>query len=237
MDIHVHLSATAIRWLYMTVVMADLLFILMTAAAGLDVSIIPDALLLQCDLRREGVLGAWYSSVLLLLNSMACMFVMYRRQERSWRGTWLVVALGLLMLSADETAELHERLGVKIDHLGFGAGYVPSKAPVFNWLMPAIPVAAVFGWALVVASRFWAETHPRSRRLALAGLACWGGVLVAEFAESQMVRHGMRRSLQAMTEEGLELVGSTLFLIAFLEYLRASARVSPEIVSGADEGT
>jgi len=62
--------------------------------------------------------------------------------------------------------------------------------------------------------------HASVRRLLLAGALCWIGVVVAEFVQAQLVRHGLERSIQGVIEEGLEVVGAMLFLFAFLEYLR-----------------
>ena len=41
------------------------------------------------------------------------------------------------------------------------------------------------------------------------------------------LRLGMGRGLQGVTEEGLEIVGSTLFLFSFLSYLRSVDRSAP----------
>lgn len=221
MDIYLHLPASAIRILYLAVLVANLLFIVMTTAADLGMKPIHPEIARQFDLKNEGVLAAWHSSTLLLLNCIACLAFACRRQiRRPWRAAWLVVALGFLGLSADETAQIHEKMGTKIDTLGYGAGYVPESNLSFNWLTPAIPMGAALGAGLWVFSRRWTEEFPRSRMLALAGMACWSGVLAAEFVESQLVRYGMSRSVQGAVEEGLELAGSTLFLMALLEALR-----------------
>lgn len=234
MDLQVRLSSRAIHWLYAIVVAADLLCIALTAMSDLGWSFIPAALVTQGDLKEEGVLAVWYSSALLLLNGLACLCVAFRGPARRWRLLWLVVASGFLAVSADETAQIHERVGKRIGRAGLSAAYVPANEPVYNWLMPAIPLAALFTGTLLGASRSWKRDASRSRSLALGGMACWVGVLAAELAESQMVRVGMARGLQGAAEEGLELAGSTLFLMAFLESLRTPHTADAR---GADEGT
>lgn len=222
MPVHVHIASRAIRWLYAIVIAGDLMFIALTAASDLELSWVPAILMNQGDLKEEGVLGVWYSSTLLFLNWVACMLVAFRgRRSRRGRAAWLVVALGFLVLSADETAQFHERLGKRMGQAGMRAAYVPPTDPAFIWLVPAAPAAAVFVAALLVASRVWNRDYLRSRNLAMAGVVCWVAVLVAEFGESQLILAGMKRSLQGAIEEGLELAGSTLFLIGFIEYLRS----------------
>jgi hypothetical protein len=44
-------------------------------------------------------------------------------------------------------------------------------------------------------------------------------VIVAEIAEERMIRWSVEPSVRGLIEEGLEIAGTTLFLIAFTEYL------------------
>ena len=48
-------------------------------------------------------------------------------------------------------------------------------------------------------------------------IACWLGVFVAEAGEAWLLAQGWNRGLQGTLEEGLEIIGSTLFLIALIE--------------------
>lgn len=221
MDIHLHVTAGAARTAYWLVVAADLVFILGTAASDLGYSVLHPEIAHQLDLKTEGVLAVWYSSSLLLLNCMGCLFTAFRGPlSRMERGAWLVVAAALGALSADETAMLHERVGEHMAGHGLKMALFPEAYPLFNWLVPAAPLAMLFLVAMFRGLRGWVVEHPRGRRLAVAGMACWVGVLVAEVVESQMRRYGMERSLQGALEEGLELAGSTLLLMALLESLK-----------------
>lgn len=221
MGIHVRVTARGIRALYQLVIAADLLLIAFTAAADVGAVVVHPAVDRHFDLTNEGVLAVWYSSSLLLLNCMAGLLVAFRTECGGWhRAAWLMVATGFFALSADETAQLHEMVGNQLAARGLGASYAPESNPGFNWLIPAIPVGLVFGAALVWASREWYAVAPRSRMLAVTGLACWVGVLVAEFVQSQLVWYGITRSLEGAVEEGLELAGATLFLMALVESLK-----------------
>ncbi|MBN8732742.1 MAG: hypothetical protein J0L64_19545, partial [Acidobacteria bacterium] len=167
-------TAGGIRALYLLVIAADLLLIAFTAAADVGVVVVNPAVDRHFDLTNEGVLAVWYSSALLLLTCMSGLFVAFRPGCGGWhRAAWLTVAVGFFALSADETAQLHEMVGHQMAARGAGASYAPASNPGFNWLMPAIPVGLVFGAALVWATREWHEAAPRSRMLAVTGLACW----------------------------------------------------------------
>ena len=65
-----------------------------------------------------------------------------------------------------------------------------------------------------------------------ARLACWIGVLGAEFLEAQLVRWSVQRSLHGALEEGLELTGAVLFLVGFVETLRRRDGVGVAAASG-----
>ena len=112
---------------------------------------------------------------------------------------------------------------------GISIGDVPGltrgAGPAFAWIVALAPLILCFILVIRTAAD-WLRQHRRSRRLALAGLACWMGVIVAEFVQAQLRRLSMQRSVQGVIEEGLEVTGSTLFLIAFLEFLRFSQRAS-----------
>ena len=70
---------------------------------------------------------------------------------------------------------------------------------------------------------------PRSHRLALAALACWLGVLTAKLVEAQMMRLNIHRSIEGTLEEGLEIAGPSLSLIAFCEVPASVDTLKPAI--------
>src|SRR5262245_53681185 len=69
------------------------------------------------DLNGEGNVPAWYSSTLLFVCGLAAAAVAGRHRH-SERWGWNGISLALIVMSLDETAQIHERLTVPAEYLG-----------------------------------------------------------------------------------------------------------------------
>lgn len=189
----------------------------------------------QLDLAFESNVVVWFSSSQLLVTGLVAMLV-------AWLGRlcacmprlnmigWCGVGAVMLGISMDETSQLHEWLG------GRYAAYVQNEndlthnlPDVFNWLIVLSPLIVIVVFSLVWFVIKCLRHHRPSMYLAIGGLACWIGTLIAEYAEGRMKAHdpNVIRGHQASIEEGCELIGAALFLIAFLDYLRTQILPSP----------
>lgn len=214
-----------VRWVCAVILAADAFLILVTLLSDLKVPI-PREMIQMFDLKLEGNLAVWYSSALLLLVGMAALGLAYSPMTREsgspWpRRFWTAAALAFIFLSADETAQVHEKTATRFVWIfgeipGLTAGF---SIPAFFWVVLFMPVMVLFVIGMVMAARTWFAMHHRSRVLTLAAVACWAGVVIAEVVEDRLRRWSMERSVQGAIEEGLEIVGATLFLFAFLDYL------------------
>jgi hypothetical protein len=218
-------SAQTLRRFYRLVFAANSVFIIVTGASDLGVPLAHWGIFLPFDLKMEGNAAVWYSSSLLLLTGLAALAISVHvppqiTSPRQYRWIWTLGALSFLSLSVDETAQLHELAGhIFTKRVGDVPGLTPGAGAPFAWLVALAPL--IIGFLLVMRMAVqWLRLYPRSRRFALAGCACWIGVLLAEFIQAQLRRLSMERSIQGVIEEGLEITGSTLFLISFLEFLR-----------------
>ena len=114
------------------------------------------------DFSASGSLAAWFSAVVLLVASAACLLTYSIRRHRidDFRGryrVWLGAALACLAMSADSVAGLHQ---VAADVLGHLAGWTALRDGAAWWLVLAgLPI----GW---IASR--ALLDMRECRLAAA---------------------------------------------------------------------
>lgn len=54
--------------------------------------------------------------------------------------------------------------------------------------------------------------------IALLGVFCWLGSLLAESIEGKFIHLEMTTALEGLLEESLEVIGTTLLLIAFAEH-------------------
>ena len=217
-------SEQTLRRFYQLIFVANALVIFVTAASDVGLAFAQRGIL-QLDLKLEGNVAVWYSSTLLFLTALAALAISTHvppqiTQPRLYCLVWRIATLFFLGLAIDETAQLHERTGhLFTKYFGGVPGLTPGAGPVFAWLVALAPMIIVFLVVMKMAAQ-WLRLHNRSRNLALAGIACWIGVLLAEFIQAQLRRLSMPRSIQGVIEEGLEIIGTTLFLISFLEFLR-----------------
>ena len=123
---------------------------------------------------------------------------------RGESGAWFGFALPLLLMSMDEVAQLHEKVE-KYSDIDFQTVYIPVFA-----------VAAWIWWRLIRAGG-------RPARAARG----WCGqprLLAVPRACPVRRRRRARRAVRpmAITEEILEMIGSTMFLLAVVILLRAT---------------
>jgi tetratricopeptide (TPR) repeat protein len=178
------------------------------------------------NLDREHNLPSWFSGAQLLLLAVAALDVADRERRMAMRaapgpGAWRIIGLAFLYLSLDEVTVLHESyLREEIRGL-FGPGSV--WVSVLPWQIVLGPFLAAFAALLLVvfATRFAADRG--LWRPAAGGLCCWvGAVLTEGLAKPLFIRLGAYQN-QVAVEEGLELLGATLLLLAVTRYGRSLA--------------
>lgn len=220
-------SRRAVRAAFFVIIALDLLFITVTASTDVSPAADANRVIQLFELKREANIAVWFSSALLFLNAMYAFAITGSRAAARnglpFRLAWSAAGFAFLWLSLDETAQIHEKSGNfftqvfgRIPGLTDGRGY-----GVFAWLLIWLPAVVAFVVVAVTIARIWLAAHPVSRRLALAAVVCWVCVIGAEFVEAELSRYGFKRSFEGTIEEGLELAGSTLFLVSFHKFLTA----------------
>lgn len=154
-----------------------------------------DGLLVELfDLRLEGNVPTWYSSLLLALNAITLALITRLVERR--REAWSLGAGMFLLLSADEVAQVHERL-----------------AP--GWV-----VAGGLAFALSMA---WiaADVAPATRRRLAAALLFYLAGAAGIDAVSPLLFDGagIVSGLLILFEEGLEMIGAVLLLSVWIAVL------------------
>jgi hypothetical protein len=219
-----------IRRFYICLFGMNVLLILMTLLSDLEYSVVDNAVSHQLDLERERNFAVWYSSTVLVLTSLAAGAVSRLAsgsgRDKWLRYLWIFAALVFLWLAMDETVGVHERLGTRFTReFGTVPGLTTGATdPVFAWLLVFLPFAILFVASILLVVRWCFRLSARSGQLVLVGTICWVGVLCAEFVEAQLDRWSVEKGLLGSIEECLEITGTTLFLIAFIELLRAADR-------------
>ncbi len=180
----------------------------------------PDASLKlsRFDLNGEGNIPAWYQAMTLLAAAMLLAVIANAKQRTgdSFRVHWSLLALGFVLLSFDEAAELHERL---IDPLNAITDF--SGVLHFAWVVPG-------GFAVLLVllgfGRFLCALPRRTRRFFLVAAGLYlGGALGLELWEGWVASHrGMANLLfylLTVVEEAMEMIGIATFLVGLVDYL------------------
>lgn len=181
--------------------------------------------------KEHGILAVWYSSSLFLLLAFVAVLNLWSdRGPRSGAGArwpwlrygWLLLAAIGLFLSADESAQLHDGVGLWAGTVGgISIAGLTDISPRYVWLAIFAPVAAVCAFTLAGFFLFWLGPVRQALIPSLAGIACWLTVPVMEFVESRLAYtfgpFGVREA--QFLEEALEVVGATALIIGALQYL------------------
>ncbi len=189
------------------------------------------------DLDQEANLTAWYSSAK-LLGLAIISYLIYNAEKNlpdgntrsSWM--WLIVALIFLLLSADETASIHETIantimkqasiGVDIRETVLGGDTYKDS---FAWVLLLAPfILAVSVFFLVF---FYKKFSSSKTTLALAvtALACYllavgseATIYIAPTFAEFTAADTLQYRISIGIEESGEIIGTTLFLLTFLRY-------------------
>lgn len=165
------------------------------------------------DLNDEESLPTWYSSFKLLCVGLA--FYFYGRSiltsDTAAGAVILLLALSFFYLSIDEGNAIHERIAEWVDHFITGGG--TSKETLFAisgyWMFILGPPAFIFlvGSCLFIKMRLGLRAHVLW--IALLGLAMFIGAATTGDILLNFISDD-RKVLQALGEEGFEMLGVTL---------------------------
>ena len=170
------------------------------------------------DLNGEGNIPAWWAaSTLLGCASLLAVTAAAKRRERDpWARHWGWLSLVLLLLSMDETIQVHEKVGL------FLQGRLGTEGALrFAWVIPALILVALVGALLV---RFLGHLPAATRRQwVLAGVLFVGGAVGMEVLEGRVYETaGWDSPLMALlttVEELCEMLGVAVFAHSLLAYL------------------
>ena len=181
----------------------------------------PNRVLELVDLRAESTLGSWFSSTLFLLASLGFVVLgwgTYLEYELSFmkRLAFRTAAFGMLFLSIDETAGVHETVGqfASRSFVGGSSGML-SKEVVFFWIIPFSPLF-IFALGFVVWSLYALASCKQeadapfisSKSLVVIASIALPSVLLSEALEWWISSDGGSTSALRVLEESLELIGA-----------------------------
>ena len=179
----------------------------------------------RTDFLRSGVeanLPTWYAVVQLALIGLVLLPLAVRDVRLARPSTW-AIALGplfFLLLSLDEGAMVHERIGLWMTAQGAGTETFSETAP---WLFALAPLYGLI--ALATARAWWPYVKGRRFTIGLfvvgAGLLgfCAAGMEGLMFALD--AQHGLLGKAMSVVEETGELIAATLMLWGALRLVQA----------------
>jgi hypothetical protein len=170
-------------------------------------------------LGEESNLPTWLSSIQLFTIAAVLVPLAYRDIDRERRGSWALalVPIFFAVLSLDEAATLHERLGSWLT-TEFEIGADLRSGP---WIFLFAPLAAVFAVVAALQIRPYLKGHRRAIRLAVGGAAIYGLAAVGlEVAANFVVEDSFVHRSLAFSEEIGELAGVNLMLWSAILVIR-----------------
>jgi hypothetical protein len=177
----------------------------------------------EFSLDREANVPSWFSSALLLTAAAVLALVALEALARNapWRRHWAGLSVVYVVLSLDETAEIHERIGSWL------RAHLNLHGPLhYGGVIPALALALFVGITYV---RFLGAL-PRATRLGIllsAAIYITGAAGVEAASGWWAERHGSKSTsllLVSTVEENLEMVGTLLFVLVVLAYFASLGR-------------
>jgi hypothetical protein len=190
------------------------------------------------NLAREDSLGNWFGAAQLLVVALTLWLVYAAVRQTpvtSWRKiSWALLAIFFTYMAFDDGARLHERLATAAKEFLDDSALIEAY-PSYPWQVVFAPLFVA--GTLLLLDIFRRGLSGRASRLMLgSGLALYiaavgldvlegvpeygpaGALDILSDEGSYAVRHYVK-----VTEEFLELLGGTCFLIAFLRHLAQTA--------------
>ena len=156
------------------------------------------------DVDEENNLPTWFSGFLLGLTSF-WVWLTAEAKHQAWDRWWIHwkgLALGFFVLSIDEIAGLHESFNTMTDT---------------TWAIPGGILALLVG--LTFFSFLWSLPPATRNAFVAAGCIYVGGAVGVEIIGAPMDADTMTYNLTTVVEEGMEMAGVILFLMALLRYM------------------
>jgi hypothetical protein len=185
------------------------------------------------DLDGEGNLPAWFSSFQLALISLCLWFMAFRhrRSDKPSRAFFALAASIFLLWSADETAQMHERLTgwIGLRYVDWLPYFLNEHKALVVLLIVILLVIARLLWRDVAV--FW-QTHRRLSLIAICGfcIVFLGGAVLETIGYKFFLNGATPLLYQAEVcmEEFFEMLGASLILYStsFLA-LNKAAQVEP----------
>lgn len=187
------------------------------------------------NVAKEGSIPTWFSVIQLFALGKLSLFIGYFRRYHSDQPLrafpWFLMGAFFILLSMDDAAQVHERLGTIAEDFGTRSVVgVIDVFPSYNWQIVVGPFFALAGFLMFVF--LMGELKERSLRFSfILALAFWSSAVVLDFFEGiEGSLAFLETALEVSTytvnhfskvlEEFLEMLGTSVFIVTFLTHLQ-----------------
>ena len=162
------------------------------------------------SLVNEKTIPAFFSGAVLVAGGLVAL-IAARVRLYGRHGLWIAFGALLIFMSTDEVVQIHEKV---------------ETWTGIDWQQPYAVVAV---GAAVIWFKILRLMEPVPRLLLFLGAVAWGIAFALEDAQYDSQDHRVPAfTPEAISEELLEMAGSSLFMIALVVALKAHARRAPE---------
>lgn len=210
-------------------ILAGMHFLLITIRPALGYGHQMWGLVREFNLAEESNITTWWSAALLAAAGILMLIIAFeaRRGGRPFVRHWGILGCGMLYLSLDEAARIHETVigTIWIAFAGRGTGIF-----YYAWYLPIIPVVAVVIIAFIpFLKRLPSQT---ARWLIAAGVIYLGGSLGVEMIEASLSfnERWVMVGIAQLIEESFEILGVTIACWQLLGYIALTRSQSVGLV-------
>ena len=162
------------------------------------------------NLVNEKTIPAFFSGAVLVAGGLVAL-IAARVRLYGRHGLWIAFGALLFFMSTDEVVQIHEKV---------------ETWTGIDWQQPYAVVAL---GAAVIWFKMLRVMEPGPRLLLILGAVAWAIAFALEDAQYDSQDHRVAAfTPEAISEELLEMAGSSLFMIALVVALKAQARRAPE---------
>lgn len=217
-------TRTLIRWLFRItglLVIAHLLNVV-TGAPSWNVERL-------FHLELEANIPTWFSSVLWLIASLAGYQCSKFSETGQNKTAWQIIAVGFLVFSIDEIAQIHEVIFSLINKYFYPEAIKNKIIETFkatNWSVIAAPfLIVILIWLFVTLKRLLFGSPRAARLLALGFFIAIFGAFILETTTNFLNHDSLQWVwvIEATLEESLEMVGAITIITGLFEHQRVLA--------------
>ncbi len=224
------------KTLFLALLAGEILFVIFDIVFNYNAIIPAGSIQRLFNMGREDSLPSWLAGVQTVCVGLVLWLIYAKNRARAWA----VIATFFTYLGIDDGAKIHERIGTAVKDLAVRRLPASSEAVLetsYTWQFIFGPLFISMG--IFILWFMWRELRePALRWIVFAALTCYGLAVGVDFIEGMpgaypMIAEHFQLAPKFVShfgrvfEEFLELLGSSLFLVAFLRHFM---HISPKTV-------